>query len=126
MTEKEEAAGPLSDERRDELVRTFLTCLGGPVGFRDGTRAGMLLIYLQRDGIPAEDRQRFVHDVLVQLSGLPDNQRRNVAHGLGETRQFLESRPPGMRTLAAVSLWEQLIERLPLQHQYLAREGQLT
>jgi hypothetical protein len=108
------------------LSEQLIDMLRPPAGFRNHARAGLLLVHLTEPGKPDRDRDEFVARVVSLFERLPPIERRNFAHGLAEAREVIQRRPPGVRTLVAMSLWEQLVARLPEDHGYLAREGEIT
>lgn len=109
--------------RAATLARNLIESLDRPTGFRDGGRIGLMFVHVSGDEF-APQRSGWVEAVLGTLLALEEESQRRVSSGLAEARRLLEGRPPGRRTLAAFSLWEDMVARLPMPLQYLARVGQ--
>lgn len=125
MADADPSTTPLSSERIAALSDQLIGMLNAAIGFRNPQKASMLLVYMRGDGITDAHRRQLVQQVTERLSTLAPRDGENVAAGLAETRELIEAREPGLRTMGAVSLWEELVAALPLPLQHRARAGQL-
>ena len=74
-------APAVSAEHVHDLAKQFVGCLTKPIGFRDASRAGMVLVYMWKAGMPAESRDQLTHDVMNVADSLAPATQRELAQG---------------------------------------------
>jgi hypothetical protein len=116
---------PATPEHMHSLAAQLIGFLRAPAMLRNSPKAALLFIYMQRDDMTDELKATLINATAKAFEALERVEQRNVAHGLSEVRKALGERDPGPRKAGAVSLWEQLIAKLPQDMHDLAREGEI-